>query len=460
MRNLCVFFVLLVLGISSCQKAIDSTGDESSKLSQDSAQYHTLFIDGERIVIKQSADKYYFSDHEILSARQFNYLKHLSRSKLDSVQRSTIISDLAKRWTNGIVYYKISYPEREARIKEAMDHIALRTKIRFLERTSQGDYVEFIVSPDLGVSSSQQIGREGGRNYLKISPNAGKGVIVHEILHALGVFHEQSRSDRGNHININYENMNNNTQTYHQFNIMPGSVAGGSFDFQSIMMYGSYFFSNNGLPTITKLNGDTIREQRVGMSVGDVNGINGLYGTGPSIFGKDGFCSSSVYTVNGLLPGASVVWNVFPSGIVTTSGSGASVSLNKISSFQGNVLVTLRGTLTKGSEVYAIQKYVRVGGMINLDGIWTQSETNSTNRGMFLPFVALFPDRCMAQNAEWEVSPSTATISYNSGFPCENSNNTAVAISFHSPGNYTVKCRVKNECGFWSNYAFKYITVH
>lgn len=459
MKKFCVFFISFFLAINSCQKGVNSTIADSEELGKDSVQFHTLFIDGEKIIIKEAAGKYYFSDHEILSTRQFNYLKHLSNSKLDSVQRSTIISDLAKRWTNGTVYYKISYPSRETEIRRAMDHIAIRTKIRFVARTTQGDYIEFVESPDVSVSSSEQIGREGGRNYLRISPLASKGVIVHEILHALGVFHEHARSDRESYISVNYQNMDNNPQTHYQFNVRPGSSPNGLFDFQSVMMYGSYYFSNNGMPTITKLSGDTISAQRAGMSAGDVSGINSLYGTGPSILGNDGFCSTSGYSVNGLLSGASVAWSVHPTGIVTTNASGTSVTLNKVSSFQGNTSVILRATLTKGTETYSIQKAVRVGGQINLDGIWTQSETNSTNSGLPLPFIALHPGRCNAQTAEWEVSPATATINYNAGFPCENMNNTAVAISFHSPGSYTVKCRVKNECGFWSNYAFKYITV-
>ena len=34
-----------------------------------------------------------------------------------------------------------------------------------------------------------------------------KGVIVHELLHILGVSHEQTRPDRDNYLTVNWKNM-------------------------------------------------------------------------------------------------------------------------------------------------------------------------------------------------------------------------------------------------------------
>ncbi|WP_269570091.1 M12 family metallopeptidase [Legionella tunisiensis] len=68
---------------------------------------------------------------------------------------------------------------------------------------------------------------------------------VHEIGHALGLWHEQSRADREEFIRILWENIEED----HKFNFDQHLTDGedfGSYDYQSIMHYGAYAFSKNG----------------------------------------------------------------------------------------------------------------------------------------------------------------------------------------------------------------------
>ena len=50
--------------------------------------------------------------------------------------------------------------------------------------------------------------QEGGQN-VNLGENCGKtkGVVMHELLHALGFYHEQSRPDRDKYIEIMWENI-------------------------------------------------------------------------------------------------------------------------------------------------------------------------------------------------------------------------------------------------------------
>lgn len=55
------------------------------------------------------------------------------------------------------------------------------------------------------------IGRQGGKQDVNIQPgNTGcvyKGIIAHELIHAIGYFHEQSRTDRDKYVTIHWGNI-------------------------------------------------------------------------------------------------------------------------------------------------------------------------------------------------------------------------------------------------------------
>jgi len=80
------------------------------------------------------------------------------------------------------------------------------------------------------------------------------GTVIHELLHALGFYHEQSRPDRDSYVRILSQNVQNgmlhNFDKYGQNSV---DTMDFPYDVQSIMHYENKAFSKNGLNTIEAL---------------------------------------------------------------------------------------------------------------------------------------------------------------------------------------------------------------
>merc|ERR1719235_2068018 len=63
------------------------------------------------------------------------------------------------------------------------------------------------------------------------------GTAIHEIFHALGMAHEQSRPDRDRHVTVHWQNIQGNMK--HNFEIMRGADTKQRYDPGSLMHFGT-----------------------------------------------------------------------------------------------------------------------------------------------------------------------------------------------------------------------------
>ncbi len=192
-------------------------------------------------------------------------------------QRAVVINRNESRWKEGVLPYIIeSGHQRTPDIMKAIEHIKNKTNIKIIPRTNEQDYAIFTMK--YPKSCHANIGKVGGAQYINIGENCSVGSIVHEICHTLGFFHEQSRNDRDNYIDIVWENIEENKKSNFQKDPQLATDI-GTYDYGSIMHYHSYGFSANGKETIkVKISGFKIG-QRESLSEGDIKAINQLYPT-------------------------------------------------------------------------------------------------------------------------------------------------------------------------------------
>jgi hypothetical protein len=188
-------------------------------------------------------------------------------------------------------------------IHEAMATIEKSTGVlAFVPRTNEASYVQFEYMENVCAAT---LGRRNP-SYVWLgwcATSGHKGEMVHEIMHALGFWHEQSRPDRDSHVTIvegnilGYALNNFAKQTSTTVNSL-----GSPYDYGSIMHYPPWAFQKSyGLSTIVPtrpLERWEVMGQCGRMSPSDVTQLRAMYqcSTGPrnlASIAMDDLCTAS-----------------------------------------------------------------------------------------------------------------------------------------------------------------------
>ncbi|KAK1171832.1 meprin A, alpha (PABA peptide hydrolase), tandem duplicate 1 [Acipenser oxyrinchus oxyrinchus] len=156
------------------------------------------------------------------------------------------------RWTFPIPYILGDSLDLNAKgvIYQAFEMYRLKSCVEFKPYEGEKSFIKF----EKLDGCWSQVGDLQTGQYLSLGEGCDyKATIEHELLHALGFYHEQSRSDRDDYINIWWNEvlpgMEHNFVKYDDSFITDQNTP---YDYESIMHYGAYSFNkNSSIPSIT-----------------------------------------------------------------------------------------------------------------------------------------------------------------------------------------------------------------
>lgn len=192
----------------------------------------------------------------------------INKSK-SSNDRNGIVGQ-SYRWPNGVVPFEIAGnfdAQSMSLIEKAINSYHQNTCIKFKSRTSNDR--DFISIQNSASGCWSSVGRIGGKQVLNLqSPSCTTlvGTIIHELMHTVGFFHEQSREERDQFVTVMMGNIRRGYEENFKKNAKGTSSGYGvGYDYGSVMHYSEMAFSGNGKPTIqTKVRCAKIEEFFVG----------------------------------------------------------------------------------------------------------------------------------------------------------------------------------------------------
>lgn len=142
-------------------------------------------------------------------------------------------------WTNGIVPFEFDgnvTAANQTAMLQAMTDWENVANIDFRARNGEGNFLHIQDSTE----NSSAVGMQGGGQTVNIFNWNVEFIMAHELGHALGLWHEQSRPDRDSFVQIEWDCIQSGLG--YNFNRHDEAGQYGPYDFDSVMHYGQTAF--------------------------------------------------------------------------------------------------------------------------------------------------------------------------------------------------------------------------
>uniref|UniRef100_A0A915N7M3 Metalloendopeptidase n=1 Tax=Meloidogyne javanica TaxID=6303 RepID=A0A915N7M3_MELJA len=237
--------------IASLKKHENSFQDPTKRIDRQLIRNKLTFDDGTEASINRQISDDLFENDILLTLNQAeDILKEIKQSpNLRRRSGRQAISNTRSFWENTTIPYTFNVAqtndEWRKSIQNAHRHIEGLTCFRFVHYENERelgnkDYLQYF----RGGGCWSQIGRIGGRQPISIGYGCESlGIVAHETLHALGLWHEQSRTDRDNHIRVNFDA--GTESNFEKRSAQTVDNMDQPYDLGSTMHYGSKAFNSN-----------------------------------------------------------------------------------------------------------------------------------------------------------------------------------------------------------------------
>uniref|UniRef100_A0A915PYE1 Metalloendopeptidase n=1 Tax=Setaria digitata TaxID=48799 RepID=A0A915PYE1_9BILA len=365
-------------GVSELISSSDGKSDGSSEVMyrEDLFEGDIVLISNSAAVVNHTVMKNLKTAGSVVAELQMITIQH------NAVRQKTLL------WPDGRVPYAISPSYANISkliIMEAMEEYQRWTCVRFVPK-EQLDFDYIYIVPHDGCYS--MVGNNGGMQVVSLGDGClKKGIVIHELMHVIGFFHEQNRADRDLYVSIRWENVK--TALFDQFEKYSPTIIdhlGAPYDYNSVMHYATTAFSRNGRPTIIPKSKrkDIEIGQRRGFSHIDIWKINRLYNCtkrtstpGNKENEKESEEMESTVTTEGQ----------FSTTIRNLTVAPTSTSRNTTT----NIAVTLNNKNSANSQEFRIKLNLSALSTLPSTSLSTYSNSSLTPFGMLTPTEVIMP---------------------------------------------------------------------